>query len=144
MNTKVDECKLISGKDALIALANGESVQKKADSWGGDCWLDISKKEPFNLDCFLSGLNRHGETIKFRLKPRTITLNGIEVPAPFEPKMNQKYFYLYTENMSGYGNDYYEENLITKMRVQFRAWRTEEEIKQVVAALRQIFGASHD
>ena len=38
MNTKVDECKLISGKDALIALANGESVQKKADSWGGDCF----------------------------------------------------------------------------------------------------------
>ena len=27
---------------------------------------------------------------------------------------------------------------------QFGTWRTEEEIKQVVAALRQIFGGSHD
>src|SRR5690606_5037537 len=86
MNTKVDEGKLISGKEALIALANGESVQKRTDSWDSDRWLDISKKEPFNLECFLRGLNRNGETIKFRLNPRTITLNGIEVPAPFEPK----------------------------------------------------------
>lgn len=143
MNTKVNEGKLISGKEALIALANGESVQKKSDSWGGDCWLDISKKEPFNLDCFLSGLNRHGETIKFRLKPRTITINGIEVPAPFEPKDGDKFFYLNDGEEVGYivcthdwGFDPSELN--------FGAWRTEEEVQQVIAALRQVFGGSHD
>ena len=141
MNTKVNEGKLISGKEALIALANGESVQKKTDSWGGDCWLDISKKEPFNLDCFLSGLNRHGDTIKFRLKPRTITINGIEVPAPFEPEDGDQFWHLYPSMGRGYNftvsidSDHYQ---------QFGAWRTEEEIKQVVAALRQVFGGSHD
>ena len=134
MNTKVNEGKLISGKEALIALANGETVQKKTDSWHSDCWLDISKKEPFNLDCFLSGLNCHGETIKFRLKPRTITINGIEVPAPFKPKEGEIYWYI-TDCEHGYG---WAENK-DSARCGIAAWRTEEEIKQVVAALRQIF-----
>ena len=145
MNTKVDEGKLISGKDALIALANGESVQKKNDSWDGGCWLDISKKEPFNLDCFFSGLNCHGETVKFRLKPRTITINGIEVPAPFEPKVGEGYFYLNAKYKVGYSKTMREPlcNQDNK-NIENGAWRTEEEIKQVVAALRQIFGGSHD
>ena len=144
MNTKVNEGKLISGKEALIALANGESVQKKTDSWGGDCWLDISKKEPFNLDCFLSGLNRHGDTIKFRLKPRTITINGIEVPAPFEPKEGEIYWCFSTQTVIGYGHNVYESERADRRFINMGAWRTEEEIKQVVAALRQVFGGSHD
>lgn len=138
MNTKVNEGKLISGKEALIALANGESVQKKTDSWHSDCWLDISKKEPFNLDCFLSGLNRHGDTIKFRLKPRTITINGIKVPAPFEPKEYEDCYMLTDLYEHGYTRTSW------KYSKSVPAWRTEEEIKQVVAALRQVFGGSHD
>ena len=139
MNTKVNEGKLISGKEALIALANGETVQKKTDSWHSDCWLDISKKEPFNLDCFLSGLNRHGDTIEFRLKPRTITINGIEVPAPFEPKGGETYWCFSTQTVIGYGHNVYESERADRRFINMGAWRTEEEIKQVVAALRQIF-----
>ncbi|PZO89370.1 MAG: hypothetical protein DI631_13250 [Acinetobacter johnsonii] len=143
MNTKVNEGKLISGKEALIALANGESVQKKTDSWGGDCWLDISKKEPFNLDCFLSGLNRHGDTIKFRLKPRTITINGIEIPAPFKPTEDCLAFIIDDGKTDGWRAYGYEVD--GDATSQFLGlWRTEEEIKQVVAALRQVFGGSHD
>jgi len=143
MNTKVNEGKLISGKEALIALANGESVQKKTDSWGGDCWLDISKKEPFNLDCFLSGLNRHGDTIKFRLKPRTITINGIEVPAPFLPEEGELFYHASPEYEKGYAKSAAHERNETTWQ-QFGAWRTEEEVQQVIAALRQVFGGSHD
>lgn len=143
MNTKVDEGKLISGKEALIALANGESVQKKTDSLGGDCWLDISKKEPFNLDCFLSGLNRYGDTIKFRLKPRTITINGIEVPAPFEPKEDCIVFIIDDGKTCNYRQYDYEFGAEDESN-WIGIWRTEEEIKQVVSALRQVFGGSHD
>ena len=131
----------ISAKEALIALANGESVQKKTDSWHSDCWLDISKKEPFNLDCFLSGLNRHGDTIKFRLKPRTITINGIEVPAPFEPKEGEDCRCYYISTAFKHGFDWYHSTHHESNRI---AWRTKEEIIQVVAALRQVFGGSHD
>lgn len=128
---------LISGKEALIALANGESVQKRSDYWAGDHWLDISKKEPFNLDCFLSGLNRHGETIKFRIKPRTITINGIEVPAPFEPKVGEEYFYIQSRR-NGYARGRFNSEHCDQHLVALGAWRTEEEIRQVVAALRQV------
>lgn len=145
MNTKVDEGKLISGKEALIALANGESVQKRSDSWAGDHWLDISKKEPFNLECFLSGLNRNGETIKFRLKPRTISINGIEVPAPFEPKDGNTCFIVDTEQDEGFYRFTFNENSgVHKNYIYLGVWRTKEEIKQVVAALRQVFGGSHE
>ncbi|WP_180033383.1 hypothetical protein [Acinetobacter sp. YH12233] len=144
MNTKVDEGKLISGKEALIALANGESVQKRSDSWAGDHWLDISRKELFNLECFLSGLNRNGETIKFRLKPRTIKINEIEVPAPFKPEDGDKYYYIDSNRKICYDWDNNDCETTDENRVAFGAWRTEEEIKQVVAALRQVFGGSHD
>lgn len=60
---------LISGKEALIALANGEEVQFTMN----DCisWHDSSK----NLAAFKFLTDEY----KFRLKPRTITLNGVEV-----------------------------------------------------------------
>ena len=129
--------KLISGREALIALANGESVQKRSDSWAGDHWFDISKKEPFNLDCFLSGLNSHGKTIKFRLKPRTISINGIEVPAPFEPKDGEEFHYLSDDSIYGYHTGTFSTDLHSGLVCG--AYQTTEEIKQVVAALRSVF-----
>ena len=129
MNTKVNEGKLISGKDALIALANGGDVEVKRvhdmDWQYGMC---------FGVSVFLS------DNVKFRLKPRTISINGTEVPAPFEPKEGDIFYYL---------NDDYPYGYMWLRKTQdhnfkFGAWRTEEEIKQVVAALRQVFGGSHD
>ena len=58
---------LISGKEALIALANGEEVQA---SINGFDWKDAIE---FGLVYFLNG-DAH-----FRLKPRTVNLNGVEV-----------------------------------------------------------------
>ena len=61
---------LISGKEALIALANGEEVQ-----WAtGDDFQDVTGEwqvREFSHPSF-----------KFRLKPRTITINGIAFPKP--------------------------------------------------------------
>ena len=133
MNTKVNEGKLISGKEALIALANGEEVQ----IWNGNIWWDV--EGGYQIDVFLKTER------KFRLKPRTITLNGIEVPAPFEPKVGEGYFYLNAKYKVGYSKTMREPlcNQDNK-NIENGAWRTEEEIKQVVAALRQIFGGSHD
>ena len=133
MNTKVDECKLISGKEALIALANGENVE----------YMDTSEylgwSNAFGLGTNLFFLDR----FKFRLKPRTITINGIEVPAPFEPKEGDLYWHISPEYTNGYGESMYNDGNVDTWQ-QFGAWRTEEEIKQLVAALRQIFGRSDD
>lgn len=152
MNTKVDEGKLISGKEALIALANGESVEM-ADSEVGMDWTVISKhgfldEQKISAPC-LPMFFEESENIKFRLKPRTITLNGIEVPAPFEPKEEDQYWYLDSNDPQGYNTDIRNhEEMFSQFKktafCQIGLWRTEEEIKQVVSALRQVFGGSHD
>ena len=54
--------KLISGKEALIALANDRDVE----------YLDENLNEWVCMDM------AHHFKRKFRLKPRTITINGIE------------------------------------------------------------------
>lgn len=71
---------LISGKDALIALANGERLQYR---FPDSIWLD-----------FTNNLNSSGSNLKvvdllndyaaFRLKPRTIKINGVELQPPKE------------------------------------------------------------
>jgi len=115
---------LISGKEALIALANGEEVQQ----WNGNIFWDIDSN--WQVSVFFQ------EGRKFRLKPRTITINGIEVPAPFEPKEGDdcRAYVIDTRNVNGYDwqhSSHYKSGYIV--------WRTESEIKQVVSALRSVF-----
>ena len=64
--------KLISGKEALIALASGEEVEFKD---GLEKWENIKHHMNLDLSMFLTA----PEWMKFRLKPRTITINGIEL-----------------------------------------------------------------
>lgn len=120
--------KLISGKEALIALANGIDVE--CSIAGENEWIqDIYGIKPYY---FLDG---DVGQFYFRLKPRTITLNGVEVPAPFEPKEGDEVWNL-SSNHDGYVMVHHHNSHKYAMAV----WRTEEEIKQVVAALRQVFG----
>ena len=64
--------KLISGKEALIALANSEEVEVKFNSTDG--WNKINQKDAYSFEIFLNPIRT-----EFRLKPRTITINGIEL-----------------------------------------------------------------
>ena len=142
MNTKVNEGKLISGKEALIALANGEEVEYwcESDPSIQKRWTSIKNLNEYKLSYFLENKPR----FEFRLKPRTITINGIEVPAPFEPKEGEIYWCFSTQTVIGYGHNVYVSERADRRFINMGAWRTEEEIKQVVAALRQVFGGSHD
>ena len=120
---------LISGADALRALADGETVEVKR--------IHDNEWQPAQI--FGVSVFTDSETTSFRLKPRTITINGIEVTAPFEPKEGETYWFI-TDSECGYNCVENKEGC----RVGIAAWRTEDEIKQVVAALRQIFGLSDD
>ena len=75
---------------------------------------------------------------KFRIKPHTISINGIEVPAPFLPEERELFYHIYPEYEKGYAVSVAHERNKTTWQ-QFGAWRTEEEIKQVIAAHRQVF-----
>ena len=116
---------LISGKEAKLAWANGKKLQI-ANTIVGEDFYDMDDSNTtlniFDLDFY-----------QFRLKPRTITINGIEVPAPFEPKEGEDCRCYYISTTFKHGFDWYHSTHHESNRV---AWRTEEEIKQVVAALR--------
>ena len=111
---------LISGKEALIALANDQEVEYFDEKLGEWVYMDITHH--FKRD--------------FRLKPRTITINGIEVPAPFEPKEGDDFRIYYLHGLHERGYDWMHS---THYREFHLVWRTEAEIKQVIAALRSIF-----
>ena len=118
--------KLISGKDALIALANVKEVACRAY---GKNWIDANNKH-HPLSLFFD------DSFQFRLKPRTITINGIEVP-----ECGKDYKYgnaMYILNSLEIG-EYCMVVLDKADEVPAYWWRTEEEIKQVVSALRSVF-----
>lgn len=125
--------KLISGKEALIALANGEEVEYwcETDPSIQKRWTLIKNHNEYKLSYFLEDKPR----FEFRLKPRTITLNNIEVPAPFEPKEGDEVWCISDDHGCGYCMYDWQIN----HSVVIGAWRTESEIKQVVAALRIVF-----
>ena len=60
---------LISGKEALIALANGKTVEVKR--------IHDNEWQPAQI--FGVSVFTDSETTSFRLKPRTITINGIHM-----------------------------------------------------------------
>ena len=117
---------LISGKEAKLAWANGVELEFHSPDLGK--WFGLND-EPFMSDVF--------ETRKIRIKPKTITLNGIEVPAPFEPKEGDTVFIPVNFLQQGYMECKYP--TFEGHCYQFGAWRTEDEIKKVVSALRSIF-----
>ena len=119
---------LISGREAKLAWANGENVEFYSE--------DLDKWFSLNDDVFLSDVF---DTRKLRLKPRAIIINGIEVPAPFEPKEGEIYWCFSTQTVIGYGHNVYESERADRRFINMGAWRTEEEIKQVVSALRSVF-----
>ena len=117
---------LISGEKAKLAWVNGENLEL--------AHATIQEWERLTDNYMLSVFD-NGSYI-FRLKPRTILINGIEVPAPFEPKDGEdcRCYYISTTFKNGfdwYHSTHHESNKI--------AWHTEEEIKQVVSALRSVF-----
>lgn len=125
--------KLISGKEALVALANGvkpsEIEGMFAAGLGDILYLSIDGK----VDLCVKHLNEK----LFRLKPRTITINGIEVPASAEDEdyHHQGVWILNSLEPKEYG---YVVLDITDELPRYW-WRTESEIKQVVSALRSVF-----
>ena len=134
---------LISGKEAMIALANGKEVEYwcETDPSIQKRWTPIKALSDYKLSYFLENKPR----FEFRLKPRTITINGIEVPKPQKdsPKKGDDVFTLdFTKNVGGFTSWKCQNSINTFSR---EWWRTEEEIKQVVAALRKVFkGVSNE
>lgn len=117
MNTKVDEGKLISGKEALTKVTEGVVQYKCDEDLVADRWTTITDHfwDQYNLGVFLN----ENTTWKFRLKPRTISINGIEVPSV-----------RYIAHSGG--------NCVKI------SCHCPEDARVINAALRQVFGGNHD
>ncbi|MCZ6923877.1 hypothetical protein [Acinetobacter baumannii] len=121
---------LISGADALRALADGNSVecQNKSTFEWFNC-LSLSVAELVEGSC------------KYRIKPQTVKLE-LELPKPFEPEEGEKYWWINPNAKLGYEWDTNDLERTDFNRIAMSVWRTEEEIKQVVEQLRKIRGTN--
>ncbi len=123
---------LISGAEAKLAWANGVDIQIK----NVNCvnWYDLDESK-YNLDIF------DNVRVDFRLKPQTIKLE-LELPKPFEPEEGEKYWWINPNAKLGYEWDTNDLERTDFNRIAMSVWRTEDEIKQVVAQLRKIRGTN--
>ena len=116
---------LISSNEAKLAWANGEQLQ--VAHLTQKAWETLT--DNYMLSVF------DDDSYVFRLTPRTITINGIEVPCSKSKHDKDDVVWVINtacENWYDwiYGSDCDSNTLY---------WETEEEIKQVVAALRSVF-----
>lgn len=120
---------LISGADALRALADREAVEVKR--------IHDSEWQPAQI--FGVSVFTDSETTSFRLKPRTIKLE-LEIPAPFEPKVGETYYFITTSNSQGFDFTEFDDSDGDKLYMQLGAYKTVSDARKAVAALRGIKG----
>lgn len=116
---------LISEIEAFTAWKNGQSVEIYDESM---CW------HPLLRDHGLCVFDSNGR-VKFRLKPRTITINGIEVPCNKSKHDKDDVVWVINTVCENWYDWTYGSNCDSNTLY----WKSEEEIKQVVAALKKIF-----
>ena len=113
---------LISGADALRALADGKEVEYFTDKWVG------CDSKQLVVSWYLD------DVYQFRIKPNTVKIE-IDIPKPFEPNVGDKVYFIDCDTKRGYSSDIIGQGCDPGW-IQFGAWKSEDEIKQVVSALR--------
>lgn len=121
---------LISGAAALADIVNVQHNYEDRDDWYTTQYSTLTIPE------ILKGETSDGRKINFRLKPLTIKLE-LDLPKPFVPVLGEKYYYLKAGNSWGFGGGEWGNDSMQEKYIQFGAWRTEEEMKQVVSAWRK-------
>lgn len=130
---------LIDGKAALAAALAGEEVQISLEPWDEIRWTDfIPDTDDTSTKLFFTGFYDERKVF-FRIKPKAITINGIEVPAPFfhRPEVGQIILYLDDSEPQGFTGEKFSG--LHDADFNFGWWDSEEKIKMVVDALRKVF-----
>lgn len=118
---------LISGKEALIDLANGGEVE----------YLN-NFNQLDSATCAIPTMDILDDKYKFRLKPRTIMINGVEVPTPSKPKIGDTYW-----TIDGEGEIFdcvWDDDGTDIARLNFMGvYKTKEDAEKVYDTVRGIF-----
>ena len=121
---KPTEQGLISGADALRALADGGDVDANHVDFG--YWFDARN---LNVTDFFDDVHT------FRLKPSNIKIE-IEIPKTFKPKVGDCFYVICPTSSTGYTKVFADNEENLECFTKLGAWRSSEEIKQFVEALR--------
>ena len=119
--------KAINGEQAAELYIQGKFIQLLNIA---DDWVDVDENVK------ISYFRMRKDELVFREKPPFITVNGIEVPKSSDTYSGGLIWILCGTDTREYTSPALDEN--DELPAYF--WRTEDEIKQVVAALRQVFG----
>ncbi|AXX53894.1 hypothetical protein [Acinetobacter baumannii] len=131
LNSKAKDPALISIDDVWKAFWKAQKVQYSFDD--DNNWQDDI--ESLKIEDIKSG------HYQFRLKPQTIKVE-LELPKPFEPKVGDLYWCIAMTNLRGYTQKVYKDDGDDECLIHLGAYRTEDEIKQVVDQLRKIRGTN--
>lgn len=80
---------LISGADALRALADGKEVEYSVNN---SEWELFAESKVFCPSAILSGINQNSQALSFRLKPRSLNILGVELNKEEALKFVEEYF----------------------------------------------------
>ena len=117
---------LLSNNEAKLAWAKGKQLQV----------VHVAMKEWDDLDDTYSLAVFDSDKYIFRLKPRTVLINGIEVPC--NKNKHDKDDVVWVINTAS--EDWYDWIYGSDCNAKTLYWETKDEIQQVVAVLRQVFG----
>lgn len=132
---------LISGAEALRALADGKDVDVHESTYKNEVWFNLKDTKFTPAEILAEKVRDKPYTLTFRLKPQTIKLE-LELAKPFEPKNGEMYWWIDATSEEGYSYTYFDNNKVDQDVMQFGAFRTEEDVKKAVEQLRKIRGAS--
>lgn len=134
---------LIEGPVALQAALDGQLVQFSVEPWEEKQWDTYNPQEDeISAKVFFTGMSVDMRKVFFRIKPKTISINGIELPAPNFHKPNDGCSVWWLDDSARFKRGYHgSENFIgdDDDSWAFGWWDSEKKIEQVVAALRKVF-----
>ncbi|KQE43914.1 hypothetical protein [Acinetobacter pittii] len=132
---------LISGAEALRALADGKDVDVHESTYKNEVWFNLKDTKFTPAEILAEKVRDKPYTLTFRLKPQTIKLE-LELAKPFEPKNGEMYWWIDATSEEGYSYTYFDNNKVDQDVMQFGAFRTEEDVKKAVEQLRKIRGTN--
>lgn len=132
---------LISGAEALRALADGKEVDVHESTYKNEVWFNLKETKFTPAEILAEKVRNKPYTLTFRLKPQTIKLE-LELPKPFDPKLGDIYWFISPFYSTGYDHCTFTNDSADKLHVQYGAYRSEDDVKKAVEQLRKIRGAS--
>ncbi|HFD2166908.1 TPA: hypothetical protein ACF2EK_000858 [Acinetobacter baumannii] len=129
---------LIDGKAALTAALAGETVQITFEPWEEKSWENFNPLEDeLSTKIFFTGMSTDVRKVFFRIKPKTILINSVEVPAPFTPKNGDTFFYLSGDSMDGVHKAIWNDERCSN--VFLGVWPSKDQVLKVIAVLKDLF-----